>query len=83
MTDLEHLKTELARAEDAELQSEEQLRQLLGLIDKACAPNPTITASDCAKLVTAARDLNGQLKSRADKLRSRIRTQGLLTSKRS
>lgn len=66
----ELLRTELDRAEDAELKSDEQLRQLVGLIDKANGPSATITASDCAKTVTTALALNERLRERADKLRS-------------
>ncbi|MHB8949834.1 MAG: hypothetical protein ACYC4S_12320 [Rhodoferax sp.] len=66
----EMLRTELDRAEEAELQSEEQLRQLVGQIDKVCAPNSSVNASDCAKTVTAALALNERLRDRTDKLRS-------------
>lgn len=65
----ELLKTELARAEEAELQSEEQLRQLNGLIEKACDPSSMVSATDCAKLVGAALALNERLQGRAEKLR--------------
>ena len=64
----EMLKTELDRAEEAELQSEEQLRQLVGHIDKVCAPNSTLDASDCAKTITAALALNERLRDRKTKL---------------
>jgi hypothetical protein len=69
----EFLMAELDRAEDAELQSDEQLRQLTDLIDKTSGSNPTMNASDCAKVVTAALALNAQLRTRADKLRSEAR----------
>jgi len=65
----ELLRTELDRAEEAELQSEEQLRQLVGQIDRVCAPNSTVNASDCAKTVTAALALNERLRDRTGKLR--------------
>ena len=65
----ELLRTELDRAEEAELQSEEQLRQLVGQIDKVCSPNSTVNASDCAKTVTAALALNERLRDRTGKLR--------------
>ena len=68
----EMLKTEYERAEDAELQSDEQVRQLTGLIDKASAPNPTLTPSDCAKLVSAALALNERLRDRTVKLRNAL-----------
>jgi hypothetical protein len=68
----ELLRTELDRAEEAELQSEEQLRQLVGQIDKVCAPNSTVNASDCAKTVTAALALNERLRDRTGKLRSAV-----------
>jgi len=63
------LRTELDRAEEAELKSEEQLRQLVGQIDRVCAPNSTVNASDCAKTVTAALALNERLRDRTGKLR--------------
>ncbi len=68
----EVLKTELDRAEEAELQSDEQLRQLVGHIDKACAPSPTVDASDCAKTITAALALNDRLRDRTTKLRMAV-----------
>ncbi|OQW88312.1 MAG: hypothetical protein BWK72_08445 [Rhodoferax ferrireducens] len=67
------LKNELDRAEDAELQSDEQLRQLTDLIDKTCGPSPAMNASDCAKVVTAALALNDRLRTRTEKLRSEVR----------
>jgi hypothetical protein len=68
----EVLKTELDRAEEAELQSDEQLRQLVEHIGKACAPSPTVDASDCAKTVTAALALNDRLRDRTNKLRQAV-----------
>lgn len=68
----EVLKTELDRAEEAELQSDEQLRQLVGHIDKACTPSPTVDASDCAKTITAALALNDRLRDRTTKLRMAV-----------
>ncbi len=69
----EFLAAELERAEDAELQSDEQLRQLTDLIDKTCGPNPTMNASDCAKVVAATLALNDRLRSRTEKLRIEVR----------
>jgi negative regulator of replication initiation len=69
----EALKTELARAEDAELQSEEQLRQLLSLIDKVGTPGAQVDATDCGKTVTAALALNDRLRDRVKTLRNAIR----------
>lgn len=69
----ELLKTELDRAEDAELQSEEQLRQLVGLIDKVGAPGSFVNANDCAKTVTAALALNERLRDRTKNLRGALR----------
>lgn len=66
------LKTELDRAEDAELQSDEQLRQLTDLIDKTSGPNPAMNASDCAKVVSAALALNDRLRARTEKLKKDI-----------
>ena len=69
----ELLRTELDRAEEAELQSEEQLRQLVSHIEKACAPNSTVNASDCSKTVAAALALNERLRDRTEKLRSAVK----------
>ena len=69
----EMLKTELDRAEDAELQSEEQLRQLVSLIDKVGTPGSPVNASDCAKTVTAALALNERLRDRTKNLRAALR----------
>ena len=69
----EMLRTELDRAEDAELQSEEQLRQLVSLIDKVGAPGAFVNASDCAKTVTAALALNERLRDRTKNLRAALR----------
>jgi hypothetical protein len=75
------LKNELDRAEDAELQSDEQLRQLVGHIDKACTPNPTLNASDCAKTIAAALALNERLRERTNKLRLSVqRADGISAS---
>lgn len=68
----EMLKTEIDRAEEAELHSDEQVRQLTHLIDKASTPNATISATDCSRLVGAALALNARLRERTDKLRSAL-----------
>lgn len=65
----ELLRTELERTEEALLQSEEQLRQLPTLIDKACTAHSGVSASDAAKIVAAALALNERLKDRAKHLR--------------
>lgn len=70
---LEILRNELYRAEEAELQSDEQLRQLVEFIDKAATPNAQVNATDCAKLVSAALCLNAQLRERSTKLHESIR----------
>ena len=69
----EQLKTEIDRAEEAELQSDEQLRLLTSLIDKASGPNATVSAADCAKIVGAALALNERFRERTDKLRGELR----------
>ena len=69
----EMLRTELDRAEDAELQSEEQLRQLVSLIDKVGTPGSPVNASDCAKTVTAALALNERLRDQTKNLRAALR----------
>ena len=68
----EMLRTELDRAEDAELQSEEQLRQLVSLLDKVGAPGSFVNASDCAKTVTAALALNERLRARTKHLQTAL-----------
>jgi hypothetical protein len=68
----EALKTELARAEDAVLQSEEQLHRLVSLIDKVGSPGSHIDASDCGKTVAAALALNDRLRDRVKALRNAI-----------
>lgn len=70
---IETLRNELHRAEEAELQSDEQLRQLVEFIDKAATPNAQVNATDCAKLVSAALSLNAQLRDRSEKLQSAVR----------
>ena len=69
----ELLKTELARAEDAELESEDQLRNLTDLIDKACSPDSIVTGVQCAKIVAAALALNERLRTRTSHLRTAVR----------
>ena len=68
----EMLKTEIDRAEEAELHSDEQVRQLTHLIDKASAPNAAMSAADCSRLVGAALALNERLRERTGKLRSAL-----------
>ncbi len=70
----ELLKTELAHAEQAELESDDQLRNLSALIDKASTPNSELNATDCSKLVAAALALNERLRVRTKAIRSAIRT---------
>lgn len=65
---LEFIKKELSRAQDAELESEEQLRQLPGLLQKTYGPNPPMNASDCAKVIGSALALNQRLRERAESL---------------
>ncbi len=84
---LETLRNELHRAEEAELQSDEQLRQLVEFIDKAATPTGQVDATNCAKLVSAALSLNVQLRDRSAKLRERVHraeiaAEGLTTAER-
>ena len=69
---LELLKTELELAVQAELESDEQLRELIAVIGKAGEPNSTTTASDCAKLVGSALALNERLRERSKSIREAI-----------
>ena len=71
---LELLKTELARAEDAETHSADQIRRLALLVDRAAAPNASISAADCARLVNTALALNSRLHDHTNKLRARLAT---------
>lgn len=64
----EFLQTELEHAREAEARSDEQVRELVGLIEKASAPNATTSASDCSKLVTSALAVNERLRERRQKL---------------
>ncbi len=70
---VETIKTELAQAEEAELQSDEQLQKLIALIDRTSQPDSPMTAGDCHKLVSAALDLNTRLKARTESLRKALR----------
>lgn len=72
MLALEMLKTELARAEDAEMHSAEQIRRLALLVDRAAAPNASISAADCARLVNTALALDSRLHDHTTKLRARL-----------
>ena len=67
----ELLRTELERAEEAELQSDEQLRNLVALIETARQPGSLVTGTECAKTISAALALNERLRERADKLRQK------------
>ena len=58
--------------EQAVLESEDQLRNLTGLIEKASGPNPTINAADCARLVSSALAVNERLRERAKALASEL-----------
>ena len=64
----EFLQAELERAREAEALSDEQVRELIGLIDKASAPNATTSATDCSKLVASALAVNDRLRERRQKL---------------
>jgi hypothetical protein len=59
---IDFLINESDRATTAELQSDDQLRGLTALIDDARGASPTITATDCSKLISAALLLNDRLK---------------------
>lgn len=69
----EFLQNELERALEAEARSDEQLRGLVPLLDKASTPNPDLSATDCNKLVASALALNERLRDRRTKLESAIR----------
>lgn len=68
----EMLRTELARAEDAELQSDEQVRELTALIGNAKSTNPAISANDCHRLVSATLALNARLREQKVHLRNAV-----------
>lgn len=69
---VEALRTELAHAEAAELRSDEQVRGLASLIDKAQPPDATLSASDCHKLVSACLALNTRLREQTEYLRRAV-----------
>lgn len=58
--------------EQAVLESEEQLRNLTGLIEKASGPNPALNAADCSRLVSSALAVNERLRDRAKALASEL-----------
>lgn len=68
----DELRAEHGRAEDALLESDAQLRSLMGLIDAAKSPEGNISPTDCAKLVDAALALNKSLREREDRLKSLV-----------
>ena len=68
----ELLRTELAHAEEAELRSDEQVRELTAMIDKATSPNATINPANCLKLTSAALALNARLRQQKEKLRHAV-----------
>ncbi len=70
---VEVLKTELARAEDAVVQSDDQLRALPDLFAKVCAPDSHLSPADYARSVTSLLALNERLHQRAKDLRSELR----------
>lgn len=70
---LEMLRTELSHAEQAELKSDEQVRELPAMIDKATSPAATISPADCLKLITAALALNLRLHEQKKRLRMAVK----------
>lgn len=76
----DELKAEHGRAEDALLESDAQLRSLMGLIDVAKSPNATISPTDCARLVDAALSLNKSLREREERLAQLARVASRLTA---
>ncbi len=69
---LEALKAEAQRAEEAALESDEQLRKLPDLIDKSTQAGALVKAVDCAKTVAAALALNERLRERANRLAKEV-----------
>lgn len=69
---IQTLEAELDRALIAELESDEQVRQLTGHIDRVTADGvttgPTLSATDCTRLVTAALAVNERLRQRRDEI---------------
>jgi hypothetical protein len=58
--------------EQAVLESDEHVRNLTGLIEKASGPNPSINATDCSRLVSSALAVNERLRERAKALASEL-----------
>lgn len=70
---IQTLEAELDRALIAKLESDEQVRQLTGHIDRVTAESTTTTgpklnATDCAKLVSAALAVNDRLRQRCEEI---------------
>lgn len=70
---IEVLKTELARAEEAAMQSDDQLRALPDLFAKICAPDSHLSPSDYSRSVSSLLTLNERLHQRVKELRSELR----------
>ncbi|MBP6008066.1 MAG: hypothetical protein KA740_10215 [Rhodoferax sp.] len=68
----ELLRTEVDLAEQAEIESDDQIRKLTALITKSCEPNASVSASDCSKLVAAALALNERLRERTRSLKNAL-----------
>lgn len=66
----ELIRTELGLAQQAELESDEQVRKLTELIDKAQAPGAGVSATDCSRLVVASLAVNERLRERTKALQS-------------
>ncbi len=76
------IKAELMRARQAELESDEQLRSLTSLIERAAVPNTGLNAQDCAKLVSAALAVNERLRNRVKYFQSALRSSDSVASSR-
>jgi len=70
---LEFVRTELAAAQQAEVESDDQLRCLGALIDRSTKPDSGVTASDCVRVITAALALNKRLRERTRSLAADFR----------
>ena len=70
---VEVVKTELARAEDAAMQSDDQLRALPDMFAKVCAPDSHLSPADYARSITSLLALNERLHQRVRDLRSELR----------
>lgn len=70
--DIELLRTEHSRAEDAALASDEQVRSLPALLMKAQGAEATMTALDVSKIAAATLAVNQRLQEQLERARKAV-----------